>query len=463
MDGFVPWPPELAQQYRQRGMWRGVALGEALEEAALANADRVAVVEADRRVQLGAERRITFGELRLRARRLASSFVARGICDGERIVFQLPNVIEFVVAYFAALKVGAIPIMCLPHHREGEIRAIASLGGACAWIFAARSRSFDYLEMATQLKPEIPSLRELIVVGGGDGQRATDFDALMASGREDDPELERHIPDAASPAVLQLSGGTTGIPKLIPRTHDDYLYNALAFAEASDFTRDDVLIVPLPAGHNFALACPGIQGALLLGARTVLAPSPAPDVVLPLIARERVTWVPAVPATVIQWTQWSDRALHDTELDPGDLRRRPEAQSRACARGRRGVRSGHPAGVRNGRRATLLHARRRPARGAPRHAGPADERGSTSSVSSTTTATRSRSGRSASSPAVGRTRSVATIARRSTTRRPSRATASIAAATWFEGSPPATSWSRAARRTSSIAEVRRSAPRRSRT
>lgn len=312
MDGFVPWPPELAQQYRQRGMWRGVALGEALEEAALANADRVAVVEADRRVQLGAERRITFGELRLRARRLASAFVARGICDGERVVFQLPNVIEFVVAYFAALKVGAIPIMCLPHHREGEIRAIASLGGACAWIFAARSRSFDYLEMATQLKPEIPSLRELIVVGGGDGQRATDFDALMASGREDDPELERHIPDAASPAVLQLSGGTTGIPKLIPRTHDDYLYNALAFAEASDFTRDDVLIVPLPAGHNFALACPGIQGALLLGARTVLAPSPAPDVVLPLIARERVTWVPAVPATVIQWTQWSDRALHDT-------------------------------------------------------------------------------------------------------------------------------------------------------
>lgn len=314
MNGFVPWPADAAREYRERGIWRGIALGEALDEAARANADRIAVVEGDRRVPAGEERRITFGELRLRARRLASALITRGICDGERVVFQLPNVIEFVIAYVAALKVGAVPIMCLPHHREAEIRSITELAGASAWIFAARSRSFDYLAMARQLRPELPSVRELIVVGGdgADAAFATPFEALVAEGRDDDPALAAHVPDASRPAVLQLSGGTTGIPKLIPRTHDDYLYNALAFAEATGFTRDDVLLVPLPVGHNFALACPGLQGALLLGARTVLAPSPAPDVVLPLIAREQVTWVPAVPATLIQWTQWPDRGAHDT-------------------------------------------------------------------------------------------------------------------------------------------------------
>jgi 2,3-dihydroxybenzoate-AMP ligase len=312
MDGFVPWPPEAAREYRQRGIWRGVSLGEALDAAARANLDRVAVVEGDRRVTVGEERRVTFGELRRLSRRLASALVARGLCDGERVVFQLPNTVEFVVAYVAAVTVGAIPIACLPHHREAEIRAIANLAGARAWIFAARSRSFDYLAMATQLRPEIPSLRELIVVGGGPSDEASTFESLLAEGRDDDPALAEHVPDPSEPAVLQLSGGTTGIPKLIPRTHDDYLYNALAFAEATGFTRDDVLLVPLPVGHNFALACPGLQGALLLGARTVLAPSPAADVVLPLVARERVTWIPAVPATLIQWTQSPDRAAHDT-------------------------------------------------------------------------------------------------------------------------------------------------------
>lgn len=315
MDGFVPWPADLARDYRRRGLWRGIALGEAFEESARANAERIAVVEGDRRVAAGTERRITYAELGRLSRRLASSFVAQGICDGERVVFQLPNVIDFVVAYLAAVKVGAVPIMCLPHHRETEIGAIANLAGARAWIFAARSRSFDYLAMAMALRPMIPTLREVIVVAGepGDtGEGVTAIETLLANGRDDDPEVDRHVPDPASPAVLQLSGGTTGTPKLIPRTHDDYLYNALVFAEATGFTRDDVLLVAIPVGHNFALACPGLQGALLLGARTVLAPSPATDVVLPLVAREKVTWMPSVPATLIQWTQSPDRAKYDT-------------------------------------------------------------------------------------------------------------------------------------------------------
>lgn len=302
-DGFVPWPPDLAASYRRRGVWRGVALGEAIEASARAHGDREAVIDG--------ARRLTFAELLRRARRLASSFVKRGICDGARVVFQLPNTAEFVVAYVAALKVGAIPIACLPHHREAEIKSIGNLAGASAWIFAARDHKFDYLAMARRLRPEMPSLRELIATGDVTGAGVSSFDTLLAEGSEDDPELERHVPDAASIAVLQLSGGTTGISKLIPRTHDDYAYNSRAFAEASGFTRDDVLLVPIPVAHNFPLACPGLQGALLLGARTVLAPSPAGDAVFPLIERERVTWVPAVPATLIQWTQHPARSRHD--------------------------------------------------------------------------------------------------------------------------------------------------------
>jgi 2,3-dihydroxybenzoate-AMP ligase len=303
VKGFVPWPAELARKYRDEGLWSGVPLGEALDAAARAHGDRIAIVDGDRRVD--------FAELRRRARRLASGFARRGICDGAPIVFQLPNSLELAVAYLAALKVGAIPIACLPHHREAEIGSIADLAEARAWLIASTSRKFDYLTMARRLRPEIASLRDLIVVGPCEGSDVISFDALVDEGDEDDPKLAEHIPDPASPAVLQLSGGTTGIPKLIPRTHEDYAYNSLAFAEASGFTRDDVLLLGIPVAHNFPLACPGLQGAILLGARTVLAPSPAPEVVFPLVERERVTWIPAVPATLIQWSQHPSRASFD--------------------------------------------------------------------------------------------------------------------------------------------------------
>lgn len=302
-DGFVAWPLDVAAHYRERGIWRGVPLGEAIDQAMQTHGDSVALVSG--------ARRLTFDELRRLSRRLASSFVRRGICDGARVVFQLPNTVEFVLAYVAALTVGAVPIACLPHHREAEIRPIASLTTACAWIFGSRDRHHEFLAMVERVSSEVPSLRELIAIGEAGSDRITSFDMLLADGSDDDPVLSRHVPDAGSIAVLQLSGGTTGIPKLIPRTHDDYAYNSLSFAEATGFTRDDVLLVPIPLAHNFPLACPGLQAALLLGARTVLASSPAADVVFPLIERERVTWVPAVPATLIQWTQHPARSNYD--------------------------------------------------------------------------------------------------------------------------------------------------------
>jgi 2,3-dihydroxybenzoate-AMP ligase len=112
-------------------------------------------------------------------------------------------------------------------------------------------------------------------------------------------------------AVLLVSGGTTGLPKLIPRTHDDYAYNARASAEACELTADDVYLAVLPAAHNFPLACPGILGILGVGGTAVLAPGPSPDQAFPLMARENVTVTAVVPPVADLWSQmW--------EWEPGD-------------------------------------------------------------------------------------------------------------------------------------------------
>ena len=306
LDGFVPWPPELARRYRARGHWRGVTLGDALRESFVANAERVAVVDGARRV--------TYAELGRLVDRLALHFAELGIARGAPVVFQLPNVLEFVIAYVACLRVGAIPLTCLPAHRQAEIGYLARFTDAVAWLIPSELRGFDYVAMAESLRPSIPSLRHVLVAGERRGGDMTSLQQLL-----DDPierrrapsTLEALRPTASDVAVFQLSGGTTGLPKVIPRTHDDYLYNSRVFAAATDLDREGAILLSVPIAHNFPLACPGVQGALLLGARTILAPSPDAETVFALVERERATWIPAVPATVIGWVNSPRRAAYD--------------------------------------------------------------------------------------------------------------------------------------------------------
>ncbi len=305
--GVTPWPPEFARRYRERGYWTGQTLGAAFQRALAAHAERVAVVDGPRRV--------TYRELGRLVERLAVHLARRGICAGAPVVFQLPNVLEFVAAYFACHRVGAIPLCCLPAHRHAEIGYLARFTEAAAWLLPSTFRGFDFVAMAEELRPELPALREVLVVGGRAGRGMTLVGDLL-----DDPvetrtgtgALDGLAPRASDVAVFQLSGGTTGLPKVIPRTHDDYLYNSRASAAAAGVGPDTVLLVTVPVSHNFPLACPGLQATLLLGGRVVLAPSPDAGTVFRLVAEERVTWVPAVPATVIAWM--NDPAFRRADL-----------------------------------------------------------------------------------------------------------------------------------------------------
>lgn len=308
LDGVVPWPEEFARRYRALGYWAGETIGQAFDRSVAAHAGRVAVVDG--------ERRLGYRELSRLVDRLALHLAARGIRSGARAVFQLPNTLEFVVAYLACLKVGAIPLCCLPAHRQAEIGYLARFTEAAAWFLPSSHRGFDHAAMAEALAPELPALREVFVAGARAGRGLTRLEDLLDDPIEDriaPGSLGRLRPAPGDVAVFQLSGGTTGLPKVIPRTHDDYLYNSRASAAAAAVGPDTVLLVSVPAAHNFPLACPGLQATLLAGGRVVLAPSPDPETVFRLVAQERVTWIPAVPATVIGW-------LNDPGLARADLR-----------------------------------------------------------------------------------------------------------------------------------------------
>ncbi|WP_246342610.1 (2,3-dihydroxybenzoyl)adenylate synthase [Actinomadura verrucosospora] len=292
MDGFTPWPAHLERRYKREGYWKDRVLGDVLR----GDPDRTALVA-------GGDR-LTYADLDRRAERTAAGFLRLGVRRGDRVVVQLPNTTGFVVAFLALVRIGAAPVLALPAHRESEIRYLCELAEARAYVCGETDAGFDYRAMARTLPVEH-------VVVDGDAQEFTALADLDA----DPAEYPR--PEPADVGVLLLSGGTTGLPKLIPRTHRDYVYNLEASAELCGFTRDTVYLVVLPAAHNFALACPGLLGVFATGGTVVLAPSGSPDEAFPLIERERVTACAAVPPIALLWLDaatWSEDDLSSLEL-----------------------------------------------------------------------------------------------------------------------------------------------------
>lgn len=305
MDGFVPWPPELARQYRAAGYWAGMTIGEMFDRSVRAYADRTALVRADQR--------FTYAEVGGLARRLACHLMRLGIETYDRVILQLPNSLDFVLAYFACQKVGAIPLTCLPAYRHAEVGHFAEFIEAAAYFIPRELRGFDYVEMAREIRIENPGLKHVLVAGERGKGDTVFIDELLDTPVEEEWEraLDACRPDPLMPAVFLLSGGTTGTPKVIPRTHEDLLCLSASTAAGTGFTGDSVLLLTLPVTHILPLAAPGLQGAFMHGAKVVLAPSPDPAVAFPLIQQERVTFTPLVPPVLIGWINSPKRAEHD--------------------------------------------------------------------------------------------------------------------------------------------------------
>lgn len=288
-DHTVPWPDAAVQSYVDKGYWTGVPLGTLLREVADRHADDLALISA--------EIRLSHKELADRADAAAARLLDLGLRQGDRIVVQLGNGWEFVVLTLACLRAGIVPVVALPAHRRMELAYLATHAEATAIAVPDRMRDFDHQALAHDLAAEVGEPWHVLVAGEELTAGSVDLRALCAPGSRLDaaPVGSRDV------AVFLLSGGTTGLPKLIARTHDDYAYNARRSAEVAGMGADTVYLVSLPAGHNFPLACPGILGTLLNGGRVVMLPSPEPARAFATIAAEGVTHTAVVPAVAGRW------------------------------------------------------------------------------------------------------------------------------------------------------------------
>ncbi len=314
LAGCVDWPDADAGRYRREGYWRGEVLGDLLRDWARAEPDRVALVHRDRR--------FSYAELDDRAERLAAGLHGLGLRAGDRVVLQLPNSAEFITTSVALFRLGVIPVLAVSQHRYNEIEYLCRHSEATALIIPDVCQGFDHRELAEQVCADVPGLRVLVQ---GDPGRFTALDDLDAE------PLVLARPASSEVAFFLLSGGTTGRPKLIPRTHDDYSFQLRATVETLGLGSDLVYLAALPAAHNAALGVPGVLGTLKAGGRVVMADSPSPDEVFDLIAKERPVVTTLLPPLLALWIDMAplfDADLSDMIIGMGGARLSPELAGR---------------------------------------------------------------------------------------------------------------------------------------
>lgn len=296
-EGTVPWPADLAAEFRQKGYWEDRTLGSYVLETADRLPDKIALVEGDVR--------ITYSELANRMDAAAERLLQLGLKADDRIMVQLPNGWQFTILTLACFRAGIVPVMALPAHRKYELSFLTELSESRAIAVPDVIKDFDHQALAEELASSIPSLK-LILVSGAANPLNVRLEEILAPGNDAlgaRARLDASAPSADAAALFLLSGGTTGLPKLITRTHNDYAYNIKATSIPTAVSEDTVYLGTLPASHNFPLACPGILGILFAGGRVVMLPSPEPRKAFAAIEREGVTLSTAVPAVAQRWIE----------------------------------------------------------------------------------------------------------------------------------------------------------------
>lgn len=280
------WPEPFIRRYIEAGYWQTQDFAGALAISAERHPQRIAL-SAD-------GHHITYAALLERCRRLAAGLHQAGLKAGDNVVLHLPNSIAFVETCFALFQLGVRPVLALPAHRQHEIAGFCRFARAAAYIGAGQADGFDPRPMARALLDE-GACSMALIHGMADAPLQSMAPLYQASPREECAARAEDI------ACFQLSGGTTGTPKLIPRRHREYLYNVRASAALCGFDESTVYLTGLPMAHNFTLCCPGVIGTLLAGGRVVVSQRADPEHCFPLVARERVTHVALVPPLAMLW------------------------------------------------------------------------------------------------------------------------------------------------------------------
>ena len=299
LEGFTPYKKKDADKYTKFRWWPGLTFGDVLDRASDIHPDKEAFVDGTTRV--------TYGEAREKANRVAIGLMDLGIQPLDRVLVQLPNWNEFVFAYFGLQKIGAITVLLIDRYREFEINRLISLTGATSWIVPSRYKKTDYLPIIQDVLKEHPEMKNVVTVRGeGDQTPFHSLEKLIEKTELTEDNLARlaaRRPDPTQVAHMGPTGGTTGAPKIVPRTHNS-LINGIEYCSRSwEQSIDEINLLAGPIGHDLTFS-KGFIGTVITQGKVVFLDSTDNQDICRTIEREKVTaiiWVPTLAQRLLQY------------------------------------------------------------------------------------------------------------------------------------------------------------------
>ena len=293
IEGFEPYRPEDVEKYNKYRWWLGLTWGDMFNKATDIYPEKEGLVDDTAR--------FTYRQLREKVDRLAVGFMKLGIAEKDFVLLQIPNWHEYIFAFYALQKIGAITILLIARHGLAEIKHVSGLTRPVAWVGPERYRNTEYLPMLRQVAEENPDLKHFISVRAEAPNSAFIPLEKLIEEAELTPSsvaaLEARRPDPMEVSMILLTGGTTGLPKAVPRTHNDYIASVEYHSRAWEITSEDVVLSAAPVSHAQAMHN-GVGGAFFNYAKYVLTDSTEALDICSVIEREKVTAFPTVPALV---------------------------------------------------------------------------------------------------------------------------------------------------------------------
>lgn len=310
IDGWHPFTREEIDRYVAKGFWRNLTVCDLLDKNAAIVPDKLAFADDTKE--------ITWKGLQGKSNRIALHLKRSGVEYGDFFVLQMTNVIEFFYLFFGLNRIGAVPVMGLPRHRKLEVNHEIGLHRARG-ICVMTGEKFDYVGMAEEIKDQHPYLDLLMVAGGMAPDGWQSLEGLLDQPIEEEypPDyLDGLRPDPNDICCEQLSGGTTGLPKGIPRTHNDYICQWEGYGRIAGFTEESVALIAIPVEHNAAFIT--MTGpCLFMGGTVLLTKSPRPKESFALTQKYGVTHTLLIP---VQVTYWKDAGEDRAAFDLSSLR-----------------------------------------------------------------------------------------------------------------------------------------------
>lgn len=307
LEGVVPYEKEDSERYTELCWWAGLTLGDLLDRAADIHPEKEAFVDG--------KTRLTYGSVRESSNRLAVGFMDLGIRSLDRVLVQLPNWNEFVIAFFALQKIGAVTVLLLDRYRAFEINRLIELTGAVSWIVPMKHKKTDYGPIIDDVLKEHPEIKNVITVRGDEKGRP--FHRLEelgekagAEGVESDRLVARR-PDPFQVAHMGPTGGTTGAPKIVPRTHNSIINGVEYCSKSWEQSIEDINLLAGPIGHDLTFS-KGFIGSVITMGKVVFLDSTDNLDICNTIEREKVTSIVWVPTLAQRLLQYED--LHKYDL-----------------------------------------------------------------------------------------------------------------------------------------------------